>query len=427
MNPDDAVFSNPDALKALCRDHQPFNLLYSVGSMYDSELRSIIRLCLKNRSCKGVAFLINKEKFFYSDLFFLKNLIETLLFGGKKVGIWGCPPCVSRGLLGGYLYMRMLHSHLPEEIICDDKTSNKHKTYKKKCPSCIDYTGCHGLGTKNFQTYTPYFKKKNSLQDFESLQFIFKSHNKLLYKKHRVFVQHCQRIESRTTYRDLFYVKNFDFHSPHSYRNRFIYECDYLIPEEYSFEFNFLKKNAINKSYIELFENISNIDKISQIGYSLAENKGTIRESFYISVINRYGTKVLHDLGIKYDIPRTKDMRFIGTGIDVIKNDSKYFKLYFLSSKDFIIRYFEPYDIKISKINNNYCFVVLRLDQSYNFLSYKIELKISFDELDILRTLLPDLNFFKQSNDKSKKYDVAIEFVDDKISKINIYHKEQFA
>ena len=196
------------------------------------------------------------------------------------------------------------------------------------------------------------------------------------------------------------------------------------MPEEYQQEFEFLRGNVLNPLYVELLKSIADVNKTSQIAYSLAEKGGMFRESFYMFVARNYSTGLLCDFGINYQIPMSRDMNFFGAGVDVIEGRSEFSKLYFQSSKNFVNSYFENYNIDVSRLGHNFHYVVIRLDRNCRFLSYKIELLFTYDELPIFEPILPHYEFYVERLTHEGIYNFAVEFEQDRISKINIYHRE---
>ncbi len=172
-----------------------------------------------------------------------------------------------------------------------------------------------------------------------------------------------------------------------------------------------------------MLESIANIDKTSQIAYSLAQKKDIFRESFYVFVSKQYGDKILQDFNIWYEYPRSNDMQFIGVGIDVINNAIEGYKLYFQSYKSFLKSYLEPLGLDISKLSNNSHYLVLRLNKQQHFISYKIELLIVYEDLKYFQDLLDDYAYYDEKLKPPGLYNIAIEIVKNKISKINIYHR----
>jgi len=416
-------FTNLEALEALCKSAHPFLLKHYIGSAQDKHLKLLADRCINAPPVQGVVFEIEKENQDFGDLFFLKTIIERFLNAEKQVGLWGVPECVPRKLLGGYLYMKYRHHSIAQKPPEQAKATKKHML--EICDKCIDQENCIGLGKRNAKTYKPITKKRLAPQTPGQEQPQIEFDSTSLAEKHTEFIRHCRSLESPTATRRVYYATNIDYHSKHSYPNRFIYQCDYLGPEEYQLEYSFLKKQASNHSYIELLESISDIDVTSQIAYSLAEKDGRTRESFYMFVSKQYGTKLLDDFGIRYEPPQTPDMQFIGAGIDVIDKNPESYKIYFRSPKSFIIRYFEAFDVDISKLPHNSHYMVLRLDKNQQLVSFKIEMLFVYKDLPILKPLLENYDYFHQQLKHTGQYNIAVEFEQDSISKVNVYHQQR--
>jgi hypothetical protein len=173
-------------------------------------------------------------------------------------------------------------------------------------------------------------------------------------------------------------------------------------------------------------QSAAKVEKTSQIAYSLAQ-KGTIfRESFYMFVSKQYGDRILKDFNVHYKYPHAFNMQFIGIGIDVIQNKIEGYKLYFQSTRDFLKNYLKPYGIEISRLKHNSYYLVLRLDKKQHFVSYKIEILIEYEDLKYFKDVMSDYDYYDMKLKQEGLYNIAIEIVDDQISKINIYHRHYF-
>ena len=418
-------FTGFPALDKLCDTSRPFFLLYKVVSSIDTRLKPLTDKCLNTPSVRGIIFIVEDDDLESDDVFFLKSIIESLLFANKRAGLWGVPECFQRKLLGGYLYMRYRHQAIVQAVPRWAGVSDTpgHEI----CINCIDRDICTGPGKRAIQLYQRFAKRKQKQKQGKgpASQACFKTHSDLLNQKHSAYIKHCRRIESPSAYRTVYYVTNINYHSEYAYQNRFIYQCDYLSPDEYQFEYAFLKNNAINPAYAERLASLSKIQNTSQIAYSLAEKGGRFRESFYMFVTRQYGSKLLDDFGIHYKYPHTPDMQFIGAGIDVIDGEEDCYKLYFLSPKKFIANYFADFEIRISDLKSNTHYLVLRLDKHQQLRAYKIELLFMYDDLPIIEPLLKDYPYFKQHLKQGEKYNIAVEFEENKISKVNVYHRSR--
>lgn len=379
-------FSDLASLEALCKSSSPFSIVFAIGAGLDKQLHRVVELSANAPTVLGVVFSVENTDVDHRDIFFLKECVEKILIAGKRVGLWGISGTVQRRLLGGYLYMRFhCDAILPEGI--------EQSVFQEK-PG-------------------------------ESASSVpFDSQSSLLKDKHEAFIQHCRSIESPTTLRRVYYVTNIDYHSQYSYQDRFIYQCDYPSPREYSLEYEFLKAHAINRSYVEKLESLSDITRTSQIAYSLAEKEGHTRESFYMFVTFEYGDKLLVDLGIEYEVPQVPDMQFFGAGQDVVDGELVCHKLYFRSPKSFIIGYFRPYGIDVSALCRNSHYLVLRLDQHQRLQSYKIEMQFTYEDLPLLQALLQDYDYFQEHLEHGQPYNMAVEFEGGGISKVNVYHRD---
>jgi hypothetical protein len=293
------------------------------------------------------------------------------------------------------------------------------------CTLCTDKNICVGTDDIDISGFKPIIKKSvssfpvNKSQPFDQ-DLVF------LNSMHEVYIEHCHKIESSVSYRTVYYVSNIDFKSEYSYANRFVYGCDYIGPDEYKEEFAFLRAHVIHTKYIDLLESITDMEKTSQIAYSLAQKEDIFRESFYMFVSKQYGDKVLQDFNISYKYPRSSDMQFIGVGVDVINDVAEGYKLYFQSFKSFLKSYLEPFGLDISELSHNSHYLVLRLDKHQHLVSYKIELLFLHEDLKYFKDLIDDYAYYDEKLKSSGLYNMAIEIVENRISKINIYHRHYF-
>ena len=416
-------FSGFTSLEKEIDSSQPFVLEYLVGSEYDKKLRKLARQCIDASSVLGVIFLINKEERDFETLFFLKPIVELFLSAHKPVSVAGVPECVIRRMLGAYLYMKYRQQTIVLESTT--QTSGGQVYMVEECEGCIDRGNCAGLGQRNYGRYKPRTKMDSSYIRLDIKRKEFGPENALLNTRHEAFIQHCHDVTSPTTYRKIYYTTNIDYESPHSYQHRFIYQCDYLSPAEYQLEYSFLKRHVLNPSYIELFEAISNIDKTLQIAYSLAEKEGRTRESFYMFATKQHGATLLSDLGISYQPPRSPDMRFLGAGIDLVDKEVESHKIYHQSPKNFITNYLTEFGVDASNLSHNWHYVVLRLDRKQELVSYKIEILFAYQDLPLLRPLLRDYDYFQSHLAQSGHYNLSVEIENNRISKVNVYHRDQ--
>jgi len=403
---------------------QNFFLIFNVNGGKDKYLNEIIQKCLEYDNCKGIIFQIDQDNFEFAKLFFLKALLEKLLINKKQVGIWGVPLCIPRTLFGGYLYMRFVNMQIKETFVI--KSNSQAENFLPICEQCIDRDNCLGIGKIDIEAFKPVIKKIKTSTIEDNLHPF--AHDKtLLNSMHEQYIKYCHEDTSSVSYRTVYYVSNIDFDSEHSYVDRFVYGCDYINPDEYKKEFDFLRKHTIHKKYVTMLEKIADIDRTSQIAYSLAQRDEVFRESFYMFVSKSYGDKVLYDMDINYVYPRSADMQFIGVGIDVINEAIEGYKLYFTSKKSFLKRYLEPFGIEVDRLSHSSHYIVLRLDRDQHFVSYKIEMLILYDDLQYFEHLIENYDGYKKRFIPPHLYNIAIEIVKDKISKINIYHRYYLA
>ena len=414
------VFEDMLSLRKQLSHGENIYLVFNVGTECDRYLKRAVEECIASSLCKGIVFHADESRTALERLYFLKYIIEQLLLADKKVNMVGVPPCIQRALLGGYLYMRLRYSQAPADFI-----KYEEKNYLPICKHCLDKEICPGASILEMGIFKPVIKKNTSSLILAGTK-PFPPDLVYLNTAHEAYVLYCRQKVSPVTYRVVYYVDNIDFSSEHSYENRFVYGCDYLGPDEYAEEFTFIKEHVIHKEYVDLLQSIASIEKTSQIAYSLAQKDGIFRESFYMFVPKQYGDKILHDFKVNYRYPESIDMQFIGIGVDVIGNETSGYKLYFQSRKSFLIHYLESYGIDISRLTYNSHYLVLRLDKKQRFVSYKIEILITHKDLKYFKHIIDNYEYFDKQLKQKDLYNIAIEVVDKKISKINIYHRHYF-
>jgi hypothetical protein len=424
MRTEHIVFENIPLLKKHAASDKNFYLHFDLHVGNDKYLKQIANICMENHKCRAMIFQIDQQRFVFRKLFFFKAVFEQLLVAGKQVVITGIPVCLIRAFLGGYLYMRFIYNQADEGLTFDCP-EEKETIFLPMCESCIDKNGCCGVGRIDMAQLKPVIKKHLSPRPVQ-LAKPFDTDHVILNSMHQAYIKYCHEKESPVTYRTVYYVNNINFKSEHSYAERFVYGCDYISPDEYAGEFAFLREHVLHKQYIDLLQSAAKVEKTSQIAYSLAQ-KGTIfRESFYMFVSKQYGDRILKDFNVHYKYPHAFNMQFIGIGIDVIQNKIEGYKLYFQSTRDFLKNYLKPYGIEISRLKHNSYYLVLRLDKKQHFVSYKIEILIEYEDLKYFKDVMSDYDYYDMKLKQEGLYNIAIEIVDDQISKINIYHRHYF-
>ncbi len=398
-------------------------LFFTVGHGNDDDVSSIIERCIANDHCNGIVFEIDKERQLFDDLMFIKDDVVSLLAKDKRVGLWGIPECVIKIILGGYWYMRFWETKITEENIAHHLTN---AVYLPECEKCLDRATCIRVeNDKNIDFLKERFNKSKSSSKKMFKTDLFKLRSTLVFNKYKKFLLYSSFNNNKNsiTVRKAYFATSVDYGSAHSYADRFIYMCSNLNSKAYDKEFDFLRKQSINSSYIDLLQSIASVKKTSQIAYSLAEKNGVFRETFYMYAPEYYGEGLLKDFSIDYVIPRIDEMKFIGVGIDVIDEKKVGYKLYFKCPKSFLSSYFEPLGIEIEKVKSESHYFVLRLDHEQKLLSYKIEVLVGHEDFKLFKNLVDNYEYFETNFEKLDIFNVAIEFEKDKISKINLYHR----
>ncbi len=402
--------------KRLCQKEQ-FMLDILIGAGDEYAIKQIVKICLGTPFFKGLCIGVKHDIESYGKLIFFDKNIKMLLSAQKNVLFHDTPPCIIRALLGSYWYMRFRYQQgtLPFR-------STKEKT-NSECRKCIDKQICHAPELISIGAIKPVIEKEEERTKLTQNElYPFQTQWNYLNQMHAVYVHYCQSQDRTTSYRTVYYVTNIDFDSEHSFENRFIYGCNALNPKDYATEFSFMREHTIARSYVDMLEGIADIEKTSQVAYSLAQKGSRYRESFYMFTPKTYGDKLLMDFQINYRYPHVKDLQFIGIGIDVFDDGLGGYKLYFQTTKHFLSRYLKPY-ISIEEIDLNIHYLVLRLDREEQFVSYKIELMVAADELEYFKKIIPYYDDVCKKMQKQAYYDVAIEIKEEQIDKINIYHR----
>ena len=416
-------YSDMASLDARIALQKNFFLNFEFGKGYENDLKQIIEACRANKSFSGIAFRLDQDRQHFQVLFFLTDEIETLLALGKQVSIWGVPVCVPLTLFSNYISMRITQSKIiktKKEVL-----GKRTKLFLAECKHCSMYPSCNGLGKKNIKTFTPHPDQRLSTS-LPQITNPFKE-GSFLYNKFDIFSQYCRQENNTITSRNIFFVSNIDFGSTHSYSDRLIYSCMSLPPREYKKEFEFLRAQSLNSSYVDLIQSVATIYNNVGIGYSIAQQGGITRESFYMGTTKQYGLALLKDFKIDYIAEKEMAENFYGIGIDVIHSSIICYKLYFdfsincsdnFCSDNFMNRL--GFDIrKLSTKNHS---IVLRIDEKFQKISEKIDFAVNSDDLSLFTHLIDNIEYFKMNPDRLSIFNISIEFEDDGMSKINIYH-----
>lgn len=397
-------------------------LFFSIGFGNEDDLSRIVAQCVANDYCNGVAFEIDKEAQLFDDLIFLKEIIVDLLSKNKRVGLWGMPECAIRIILNRYWYMRFCETKITKGNVDNNQ---KNAAYLPECENCLDRSTCSGTGNKNLDLLKKKFAKSKLSPKARFKTNLFQLPSISVFNKYKKFLLHSSfgNKTSSTTDRYVYFATSVDYNSVHAYANRFVYMCDYLNSKAYDQEFDFLRKQSINSTYIDMLQSVASVEKTMQISYSLAEKNAVFRESFYMSTHEHYGKHLLNDFNIDYVIPQSKEMKFIGVGIDVVNQKTVGYKLYFKCSKNFLSSYFKPLGIEMEKVKAKSHYFVLRLDHEQKLLSYKIEVLVGYKDFKLFKNLIDNYKYFDINFEKLDIFNIAIEFEEDKISKINLYHR----
>jgi len=415
------LFKSIELLQQKLIGHESFYLHFLLGKGKEVDLKEIIHMTLNHSLCRGFVFEVNSEDFSYAKLFFIKTWLEKILIANKFLKIVGIPKCILRTLFGGYMYMRWEENQI-EHIHKSVQKSMVKKTFLSICDKCVDKDTCSAPSNIDIVSINPVIKRDMSNISKNKINPFDEKYN-ALNQIHQTFLDYCVYAKSKVSYRTVYYVSNIDFHSTYSYPNRFVYGCDYLSPREYQKEFSFLKSHVIYGRFIDKLASVALVERTSQIAYSLAQKGDNIRESFYMFVSKEYGNKILKDFSITYLYPKSLDMPFIGLGIDVIKDEIEGYKLYFRATKTFLKNYLYAFNIDITHLQYTSHYLVLRLDKQQQYISYKIEMLLKYDELHYFEKVIDTYTSYMNILQENGIYNLAIEIEENSITKINIYHR----
>jgi len=339
----------------------------------------------------------------------LQKPLLTLLNHDKRIGIWGVPLCVVRTMFNAYIYMRFFETHIAENPM-----GVKTKIFLNYCDKCIDRLGCLGFRNIKTDTLKPTIKSIHNQYNNGYLKKPFNSTLNVLNQKHALCVHHCQT-DSKTTFRHIYYADSVSMNSKHAYTNRFIYSCDYLNSEESEFEFSFLENIVFNKKMVYKFKSLFKTSNNIQLIYSLAEKKGSYRETFYYFVPSSVSSNFLQNFNLTFD---EINYVFFGIGIDSINSELTGYKIYYKVSQSIMLTYLEKIGIKDYKFLGEKLFIVYRLNKNEDILSYKIEIEIKHQDLKYFKLFLNNYNYYAKLDTKN----ITIEILEDKIEKVNIYY-----
>ena len=405
-------FENVDALLHLLVAEEPFVLSVGIGNGDEKFLNQISNICMENACFTGIIFEVEDIVDKTDKLFFLQSVFSRLITAGKIVDFKGIPVCALRTFVNGYTYMRLMQEKMSYEG--RDIAGHPHLY---QCDNCDFFPRCseNGVDENSLKKRMQLFETAKEHNPFEK--------NSPLYNRHNAFLNHCASFDNAVIRRAVYYVMNSDFGSRHSYDDRFFYACLHLPADGFQKEFEFLASQCSSTAYVDLLKSIACGEKSSQIGYGIAKKENVTRETFYMNADEQYGKRLLDDFNISYRVPDTPDLHFTGIGIDVIAGRTEGYKLYFRSPRSFIANYLDFFEIDVKNIMKKTQHLVIRLDSSQNFLSYKIEIHLKKHELYLFKKYLKNYEYLDANFDKLRIYVITLEIDADRISKVNIYHE----
>lgn len=424
------VYVNEEQYMQYIDSKTDFCLLFELSRDSRKSLFRIINDCFKHIHFRGIIFAINKNEILLDRLFFLKDITLNLFKKDKKVGLWGIPYCTMQSIFGNHYFSQLAYKTIPEnsDYYCKNIPFYQHdSSLLLLCSRCILSDNCDGLGSRidnhairEYRT-SHYYRKKNR-------DLLFETDN---IKLQNMYTDFCKYIDnSDLTYADryIYFVKNIDFGSSHSFTDRFVYHCDYLPYDDYKKEVNFLGLHVENKNFLPKIRELAKEHKISRIGYSMAFKNGVFRESYYLAPDNVYDHYLLRFF--KIDLGANHSCRLRGIGIDFYDGKIKSYKVYFMVRSEILLKthsnYIKKIGINLLDLYEKSHFNVLRLDANKQITSERIDLVYNDKDYAYYNSYFKQLPFSNKILEKLFIFGFAFEFENMKIKKINLYYRNHY-
>ncbi len=424
-------YLGPKHLLKLLEKEEDFILLYPLNAQNRKALFSVHSRLLDHPHCRGIVFEIGKNDLLLLRLFFLKELIESWTNRGKKVGFGGIPACVRIEILQPWLFSRLKHQMIPEKTERWERIVHRdleNSALLLSCRDCLESSDCTGLGT-NPENLRHAWTYRNPPEIYaKNRDLFFHSRDPELHRKYRRFARHADTSDLHHADRYLYFSKPLDKHSDYAFTDRFIYHCDYLPPEEYTEEIDFLADEVEHKEILETYAALGRRGRISRFGYSYAFRGSRRRESFYFAPSHPDDPLLLKYFDL--DPALIEKRTFIGLGIDFYPRGERNFKIYTEHRVEELQRNFVSLltliDIDLYALRQKSHFHVRRMDAQGRLLTQRIDLTYRPEDHTHFLPYLRRFPFSEEEWNAMHILGIAFDFRENALSKITLYYRNRF-
>ena len=418
-------------LERILQEGRDFLLLFPLDAHHRTALFEVHSRLSNHPRCRGIIFEIDKNEILLLRLCFLRELIEHWRAQGKEVGLWGIPACVRIEILRPWLFSLMKHRMIPETTERWERIV--HRDFEDSaqlltCRDCLEIPDCPGLGTKPENLRHAWTYRNPPTVYAKNRDLFFRSRDPQLLQSYRRFSRHADASDSRHADRYLYFSKPLDDRSDYAFTDRFIYHCDYLPPEEYDEELDFLGAEVQHREILGIYSALGQRGHISRFGYSYAVRNSRRRESFYLAPSDPFCSLLPESFGL--DPALTEGRTLIGVGVDFYTTGEREFKIYTEHRVEELQRNFAPLlrsiDIDLYALRQKTHFHVRRIDARGDALTQRIDLTyLPEDHIHYL----PYLRRFPFSEAEWNAMHIlgfAFDFREEAISKISLYYRNRF-
>jgi len=423
--------SSADQFEALREAGREFRLLLTLPLATAGILWRLYALCLGESRCRGVVFVVDRDRILFSRLFFLREIMLKLKASGRSVGVWGVPECVLLEILGPWDYTLLRPEMTDPEGPgrCAVSRVGLHgSALMRHCAGCILCKTCEGMGSRQENLVVREFRTVSRLRRKGRDRF-FESGNPQMRRRYRAFCDYVDQSDLRYADRYLYFIRNLDFGSPFSQKERFVYHCDYLPPAGYVREGDFLATQSRQKALVERIVRLGETGRVSRLGYSAAVRESEWRESFYLAPGNGKDLSLLDALG---PIPHTDPVGelFGGVGMDFYNGTLHTFKVYHLVRREWVMRFAAPLaeatGIDLAALREPLHYYVERLDPSGRRLSHRIDLTYRSEDHPQYEALIDRFGFDAETLTSIRIFGFAFDFEGESLTKINLYFRNVY-
>ena len=408
-----------------------FYLYFLLTSQNRKNIFNIVQDCLENDFFQGIIFDIDKNDILFNRLFFLKDITLRLIENSKDIGIWGIPYCAMQLIFDDYNYSLLVPRFIPSNSsrysrlnIVDNYESNM----LFRCKECFKVNDCNGFGKRKENILNWGGKISYKYLNIKGRDELFNPYDEDMKNLYLNFSKYIENSSKEYANRYLYFVANIDYGSKYSFKNRFIYHCEFLPEQELDKEILFLKNNVLNQSVLSKIKKLYKQYAIKQIAYSKAIRNDTIRESFYISPNNEKSIDILKYFQIKENF--IFPYRLYGLGIDYYNESIISYKIYSILKSHLIVKYFSKYlkkiDIDILDLYEKEHYYSIRYDKNMKKISERIDLIYNDTDYKYFKKYIDQVGFSEEFLNKIIVSLLAFEFKDNKLIKINIYYHNRY-